>query len=83
MLAASLPLRARAACRLACAVLLALTTFKAGADVTNGSYESGPPNPSGVVMLASGSTAITGWVVSQGTIEHVSDAMWQPEHLNA
>lgn len=69
----------RAACRFACALLLAVVASNAGADVTNGSYESGPPNSGGVVMLPSGSTAIDGWVVSQGTIEHVSNIVWQPQ----
>ena len=59
------------------AIMLVAGAAAATADVTNGSYETGPPN-SGIVVLPSGSTAITGWVVSQGTIEHVTDAVWQP-----
>ncbi|HKQ57380.1 MAG TPA: choice-of-anchor C family protein [Candidatus Eisenbacteria bacterium] len=72
------PSLARTMRSLTVAMMLMAGASAATADVTNGSYETGPPNPSGIVVLPSGSTAITGWLVSRGTIEHVSDVVWQP-----
>ncbi len=51
--------------------------------VVNGSFEDGPdpgPNP-GFTQLSTGSTAITGWTVSRGSIDYIG-VYWQPSHGN-
>ena len=62
------------------ALLLALASVPAHSDlIINGGFETGPPNPTGDLMLTSPSSAIAGWTVSAGSIEMVSDVIWVPE----
>jgi choice-of-anchor C domain-containing protein len=49
--------------------------------VVNGSFEQGPPLPTGRMTLSSGSAAITGWTVSAGSVDLVNQVHWQPAHL--
>ena len=70
----------RATGRTLLALALVLCAARARADLaTNGSYETGPANPDGIMTLAAGSTVINSWVVSRGTIEYISDPYWQSE----
>lgn len=51
--------------------------------ITNGSFEDGAftPTPWGWQTLAAPATAITGWVVAQGSVDYVG-AYWQAAHGN-
>ena len=46
--------------------------------LTNPSFETGPPVPSGEMQLAVGATAIDGWIVTRAPIELMTDAYWEP-----
>jgi choice-of-anchor C domain-containing protein len=51
-----------------------------GADmIANGSFETGPSMPTGTMMLANGSTAVTGWVVSSGDVDYYDVTFWETE----
>jgi choice-of-anchor C domain-containing protein len=53
-------------------------TAPAGANLlVNGSFESGPDITSGFLRLLSGSTEITGWVVTRADIDYTSSQFWQ------
>src|SRR5262245_54069854 len=52
------------------AILLVGSLPSFAAAFTNGSFETGT-NPGVFTTLASGSTAITGWMVSAGTIDYI------------
>ena len=69
--------RVRATLALAlCGSLLAASS---GADMlTNGGFESGAPvPPTGILAVAPGSPALTGWTVLNGAINVVSNDYWQ------
>jgi choice-of-anchor C domain-containing protein len=59
------------------ALLVAGASPAAAAPFTNGSFELGSVNPgSGWITLGSGSSAITGWEIFDGTIDYIG-AYWQ------
>jgi uncharacterized protein (TIGR03437 family) len=56
------------------AALALITALPAQNLLVNGSFEQGP-NPGSYTNLAQGSTAITGWVVTEGDIDYVG-SLW-------
>ena len=59
---------------------LTIVPVQAANLIQNGSFETAtvtPSNPPGFLTLNVGSTAITGWTVTQGTIDYVDTANWQ------
>ena len=59
------------------ALLVAGASPAAAAPFTNGSFELGSVNPgSGWITLGSGSSAITGWEIFDGTIDYIG-TYWQ------
>jgi len=57
---------------------LIVTPVQAANLIQNGSFETATvnPNPGDFIRLDAGSTAITGWTVSQGTIDYIG-TYWQ------
>jgi choice-of-anchor C domain-containing protein len=55
---------------------LIVTPLQAANLIQNGSFETGTINPGSLTQLSVGSTAITGWTVSQGTIDYIG-TLWQ------
>jgi choice-of-anchor C domain-containing protein len=66
----------------AIAIRARIQAIKASIDksknlIVNGSFEEGPPTGDGFVMLDKGSTAIKGWVVSEGNLDYIDAGYWQ------
>ena len=55
---------------------LIVTPVQAANLIQNGSFETATVNPGSFLQLDAVSTAITGWTVSQGTIDYIGTA-WQ------
>ena len=55
---------------------LIVTPVQATNLIQNGSFETATVNPGPFLQLNAGSTVITGWTVSQGTIDYIGTA-WQ------
>ena len=55
---------------------LIVTPVQATNLIQNGSFETATVNPGSFLQLDAVSTAITGWTVSQGTIDYIGTA-WQ------
>ena len=57
---------------------LIVTPVQAANLIQNGSFETATvnPNPGDFIRLDAGSTAITGWTVSQGSIDYIG-TLWQ------
>lgn len=53
-----------------CAAALAFACGASAATISNGSFETGP-NPGSFSTLGTGSTAITDWTVTAGTIDYI------------
>ena len=59
------------------AALIILYGVPAGAQITNGSFESGSQNPgNGWIVLNGGSPVIDGWNIDQGSIDYIGG--WWP-----
>lgn len=60
------------------AVLILATAGTSLGSITNGSYEEGvnPPGTGGWTRLTTGSTILTGWTVTSGTIDWVDTGFW-------
>jgi choice-of-anchor C domain-containing protein len=60
-----------------CAIFLFVAaSIAAFPTITNGSFESGTFNPGAFTALPTGSTAMTGWTVSAGTVDYIG-TYWQ------
>src|SRR5262245_39960501 len=71
------PDRFRAAFALALCASLIATSSRADM-LTNGGFESGPVvPPTGILAVASGNPALTGWTVMSGAINIVTNNYWQ------
>lgn len=55
-----------------------LTVRSVGADmIVNGGFETGPTMPTGTMEMGLGSTAISGWTVSSGTVDYYNSTFWE------
>jgi len=67
---------------LALALILGVTAAadRAAADmVLNGSFETGPSMPTGTQQIDDGSTAISSWLVTAGSVDYYDVSFWETE----
>ncbi len=69
--------RSMAGATLAVVASLAIAGSALAAGLTNGSFENGSYTGGNWNTLGTGSTAITGWTVSSGTVDWVDSSYWQ------
>ena len=69
--------RSKVGAALAVVASLALAGTALAAGFTNGSFENGTYTGGSWNTLNTGSTAITGWTVSSGTVDWVDSSYWQ------